>query len=467
MKYQRTFPFNLVKHGAKIILYGAGKLGRKYWEQVTACQWCDIICVIDRNHQNIQDFPVEVYAPEYISEEVAFDNIVIAAILQKNREEIYVELLEMGISECKIVSSVEQFYMYDRLKVLSYDSISADEKKLSIAFCPMGTLGDYIVSLKFYQELTKYINDAVIDVYALSIVFAKCVFEELPFLGAVYEGSWDWGKHYDLVIETGVRINIVFFDKKRLQALAADLLRRIERLQERNKIEFSQYPVHSYYTSRLMVDRGRFFGENRYTSYGCEGIFDIKDNIVDLYVKDSAKREFSRLGLGKRYITFNYGADRYSKGEKPKNKMWPKEYHARLNQLLKNRYSDIEIVQLGAENIEKIPGADRYIMGEDLEIVKVILKNALCHIDCEGGLVHMATQLGTKCVVFFGPTPSWFFGYDENINIVSEKCKECVYMFPDWQINCHKYDRPECMYSITPETVLEKVSDYLESIRES
>lgn len=466
MRYEKTFPFNLVEYGAKIILYGAGKLGRQYWEQVIACQWGTIICVVDKNYQNIDDFPTEVHNPEYISKITEFDYIVIAAILQHNREEIYYELLEKGITETKIVSSVDQYFMYDKMRVLPYEPAGIDENKLSIAFCPMGTLGDYIISLKFYQELVKYVKNAVVDIYAITISFAKCIFQQQSYLGTIYGGSWDWNKYYDLVIEVGVRIHIVFLNRRRLQALASELSVKIECLQKRNRIEFSQYPAHSYYTSRLMVDRGKFLGENRYTAYNCEGIFNITDKKVELYLKDDAEREFVKLGLEKNYITFNYGADRYSKGEKPKNKMWPKEYHSKLNQLLKDTYPEIEIVQIGADNIEKISGADRYIMGEDLEIVKVILKNALCHIDCEGGLVHMATQLGTKCAVLFGPTPSWFFGYDENINIVSPKCKECVYLFPDWQINCHKYDRPECMYSITPEIVLEKVSDYLESIKE-
>jgi ADP-heptose:LPS heptosyltransferase len=52
------------------------------------------------------------------------------------------------------------------------------------------------------------------------------------------------------------------------------------------------------------------------------------------------------------------------------------------------------------------------------------------HIDDEGGLVHMATALGTKCAVLFGPTPVGIFGYEQNINICADTCKECFGIVP-------------------------------------
>ena len=66
-------------------------------------------------------------------------------------------------------------------------------------------------------------------------------------------------------------------------------------------------------------------------------------------------------------------------------------------------------------------------MGESLELVKYVLKGSLLHIDCDSGLVHLATQLGTKCVVLFGQTSVWYFGYEQNINIVSKVCNSCYF----------------------------------------
>ena len=115
-----------------------------------------------------------------------------------------------------------------------------------------------------------------------------------------------------------------------------------------------------------------------------------------------------------------------------------------------------------------IEGADRYIIGEDLEVAKYVLKNSLFHFDCEGGLVHIATQLGTKCFVVFGPTPIWFMGYEQNVNIAPKVCGECKGLITDWYTRCYRgYSTPACMASIKPEEVLTLMSDFIDSTQGS
>jgi len=107
-------------------------------------------------------------------------------------------------------------------------------------------------------------------------------------------------------------------------------------------------------------------------------------------------------------------------------------------------------------------GADHYILGEDLEVTKWVLRQSMLHIDCEGGLVHLATQLSTKCAVIFGPTPPTFYGYEQNINILPEKCGNCMGVHDEWSTVCFKGQaQPECMYSTTAEKVLKEVSNLL------
>ena len=147
--------------------------------------------------------------------------------------------------------------------------------------------------------------------------------------------------------------------------------------------------------------------------------------------------------------------------------MWPFDYHVKLNEMLKKAFPNIEVIQIGSKTVKRVPGADRYILGENLETTKIILSNALLHFDCEGGLVHMASQLGTKCFVVFGPTPAWFLGYDNNTNILPLVCGECKSTHCDWFTECFKYSKPECMYSITPEQVFESISDYIANSSDS
>lgn len=81
-------------------------------------------------------------------------------------------------------------------------------------------------------------------------------------------------------------------------------------------------------------------------------------------------------------------------------------------------------------------------------------------------MVHLATQLGTRCVVLFGPTPSWFYGYEQNINIVAEICKECLRLYPDWQTKCINMTDQNA-YSITPEKVYERLVEHIDSVKKT
>jgi len=76
------------------------------------------------------------------------------------------------------------------------------------------------------------------------------------------------------------------------------------------------------------------------------------------------------------------------------------------------RKKGFEIIQLGIVAEEKIDGVTRCLNGQtSLEETSLLIKFGLCHIDTEGGLVHLANAVHTRCVVLFGPTPAAFFGH--------------------------------------------------------
>lgn len=52
--------------------------------------------------------------------------------------------------------------------------------------------------------------------------------------------------------------------------------------------------------------------------------------------------------------------------------------------MLKEKYSDYELVQLGDDNANEVKGADRFINSQNLEVIKYILKYSSLHFDCEG-----------------------------------------------------------------------------------
>ena len=81
----------------------------------------------------------------------------------------------------------------------------------------------------------------------------------------------------------------------------------------------------------------------------------------------------------------------------------------------------------------------------------------------EGGLVHLATNLGTKCVVLFSPTQPNIYAYPNNINIVYATCNGCYGLYENGYACARGLEKPECMYSITPEMVMEKIAEYIDS----
>lgn len=150
-----------------------------------------------------------------------------------------------------------------------------------------------------------------------------------------------------------------------------------------------------------------------------------------------------------------------------KLKSWPMEYLTEYVDLMKKHFPNIEIVQCGGGSDVKIANADRHYLDVDLELTKHILANSLLHVGCEGGLIHLATALGTKCLTIFSYTNIYYHGYKQNINLSSNhSCSSCVYVFDHGASkSCPRgYEEPPCSRSITPQQVFQKTSDYLNSL---
>ena len=111
------------------------------------------------------------------------------------------------------------------------------------------------------------------------------------------------------------------------------------------------------------------------------------------------------------------------------------------------RQKGIEIIQLGVVGEEKIAGVTHCLNGQiSLEEAGLLIKHGICHIDTEGGLVHLANAVHSRCVVLFGPTPAEFFGYPQNINLEPSGCKSCWFVTQNWLIECPRHTSgPECM----------------------
>ena len=134
----------------------------------------------------------------------------------------------------------------------------------------------------------------------------------------------------------------------------------------------------------------------------------------------------ARFGLqGKKYITFHDGIDAtfHLRGSRPL-KSWPEKNWRELARLLKEKYSDITLVQLGGKNSPKydfcrcLPGGANP-RGRSAGPAKPC---PAAYRRGESGLVQLARFLQSRCLVLFGPTDKDFFGLSKNINLKENAC---------------------------------------------
>lgn len=122
--------------------------------------------------------------------------------------------------------------------------------------------------------------------------------------------------------------------------------------------------------------------------------------------------------------------------------------------MIKNKYKDILLVQIGSKNDIIINNIDICLNGKTTFLESLVLiKFSLFLADCESGLVHYNHCLHGKSLVLFGPTPIKYFSYSQNVNIKSSICNNCMWIDKDWLHNCINYSYPKCMASISPKEV--------------
>lgn len=100
-KPEIMFPFVAMEKGAKVVIYGAGKVGHKYMEQNEQNQFCEVVLWVDKNYRNF-DKNLRISNPKEISR-YEYDYVVLAVQAVTLADEIKQELIENGVPEKKIV----------------------------------------------------------------------------------------------------------------------------------------------------------------------------------------------------------------------------------------------------------------------------------------------------------------------------------------------------------------------------
>lgn len=101
--FKYLFPFDGVKKGSRVVLYGMGKVGSAFYAQNQLTNYCRILFCADRNYREFTDSPVTVLAPETLKNDI-FDFVVIAIENENIRKQIQEYVEKLGVPPEKIVA---------------------------------------------------------------------------------------------------------------------------------------------------------------------------------------------------------------------------------------------------------------------------------------------------------------------------------------------------------------------------
>ncbi len=372
----------------------------------------------------------------------------------------YIKNPKFARSKCRVLLVQQKWYKNTFCKAEAAFR-RRKEQGVRIGIFLTGGLGDYVIESAIVDEI-RQMCEGVLDLYCLNVAYGNAVLSDRKNVNIFdYTCIREIALNYDVFICIDHWIFVWYFDKKRVFSQNILFAKKVEqiinytrRIKPNIKKQCYREAVHFIRCEKLGLDR--------WTELRCGDVFKILDHKTYIPLHDELHARILQLGLSKgAYITINRGADSMGKSGM-QTKVWPKEYYDCFVKLFKERFPQIKVVQLGITGNDRIHDVDIVAFDESIETVKWLLHDSLLHIDCEGGLVHLATQLDTKCIVLFGPTPLHMYGYEQNINLQAGKCHNCMGTHENWAFECFRgLTKPECMYSLKPELVMRAAEDFL------
>ncbi len=97
-----VFPWKVIEAGSRIIIYGAGVVGKTYLTQIEQTGYCKVLAVADKRKEKVNNLNTIVILPNEIGE-FEYDKILIAVESQVVAKEIIYELVALGYEKMKIV----------------------------------------------------------------------------------------------------------------------------------------------------------------------------------------------------------------------------------------------------------------------------------------------------------------------------------------------------------------------------
>jgi ADP-heptose:LPS heptosyltransferase len=345
--------------------------------------------------------------------------------------------------------------------------------RLCAAAICTGGMGDLIIASAFLERFSEECGCPEIDVIVAAprLKAAKFVFQELPTVDRVIAQA-DLNPRttpYDLIVKIGDLVSYEFIRESAVERLVPGLLARLcegRRIQQQYGGFIDRQPNLDglFASSAAKAGMGRLdvLGWLANVSFTQGHQLRLSPDPVAYQVL----AENDRL-LGKPYITIHNGWDNVDhRHAEAVTKAWPAGHYAEFVEQFKNRFPNVEVVQVGTKTSKPVANVDHCLLNAtSLDESAWILKNSLLHIDGDSGLVHLARSLHTTSLVLFGPTNHTFFAYRQNLKLYSKNCNNCWWTTNDWMHACPRGLKiPECMPSIHPAAVLALAEAYLRSL---
>lgn len=346
--------------------------------------------------------------------------------------------------------------------------------KIKVAFKVNGGFGTVIVRANFinyfFNKFRKYCHISIFGHSNDNI--NNAIFKNQDFCDVYYNSNQyrnEYESEYDLIILLDLIPFIVKKDIKKIENISKELKDII--LSWENYINIDGNNIYKnfireskpYLYKKLINSK-----KNILNSIDIYNNFNISNEyILNINLYKNTEEVLSKFNISKNsYITLQRGANpKIEFSSIPK--LWPVEYYNNIVILLKEYFPDKKIVQIGEYSNSSllIKGTDINLVGKtDIEDLKIILKYSFLHIDGECGMVHLRKVLkGGPSIVLFGQTPPEIFGYSGNLNLRTSACKTwCAEVTDTWETRCPAgYDKPICMYSLTPNYVMNKIKNFI------
>lgn len=465
MDCRSLFPFEKIPPGARVLIYGCTSLGMDYWQQLAATQYATCVGFLDRKAKQYVGLPMPVYLPEQ-ARGLAVDYVVIALQTPAQWNTVVESLLSAGLRREQLIFGGfrEELPVLENVSSLQNNATGVcayETGRTSIAVKYNSALGDNVIRKSVVEALVRLAPGCVIDIYspvASSVV--RSLYYGCDYIHSLIDdGGWLYRsrmKNYDMALRIEILQANVDWLSDDLKVRESNLYKAMQTYQEYYHGENADPDKSTF----ININRALFLGQNCYTMFD-GGVLGIKEMRVDIRLDPAFQERYVALDLGSSYITFGCAAGAGTNAKTGGYKQWPLERWQEFVQVVKESHPGIKVVQLGAKGVQQLQGSDVYLLGEDLRVVQYVLQGALCHVDIESGLVHLATQLGTRCVVLMGPTQQDFWCYPQNMSVARGTCSSCYGLYRG-DVRCARYSpQPDCMTAISSADVLAAVSKCL------